>query len=511
MNGAGLQPPRPAVVLGAGVALALLVAHGLQFGFVIDDAWISLRYAQNLVDGHGLVFNPGEPVEGYSNLLWVLLGAAGLKLGLPALPWLQGLGIAAMGALLLMVPGAVRRLAGERLLPGPWPGAAAQMLVAALGPVACWMLAGLETPLFALLVFAGWRAAMARRTLAAGVLGLLLALTRPEGPALGAVLVVWALLPADGLRPADGPGWRRWLGPAVFVLGVAGHLWWRYHTYGAWLPNTFYAKTGDLAGQLRTGLPYALAFLVRYALPLGLVTAAAAVRGGGAALSRWPGLMTLGLLLGWLGYVSAVGGDALGMFRFFAPLLPLGVALVVATAAGARWLASPPRAALVVLPLGAVLAVSSFQGRERRLVDAHMSEANLGGWVLAGDALAEQLPAGTTIALGPAGYIPWRTGFNTLDFYGIVTPAIARKQVTFRHGYPGHEKTDGAYIVSRRPDCILIGNVDITDRPREGLIPPLDREVDIVLDRRFQQEYEQAWLPVAGGKVLNYFRRKDLR
>ncbi|MBE0564743.1 MAG: hypothetical protein IH621_02220, partial [Krumholzibacteria bacterium] len=324
-------------------------------------------------------------------------------------------------------------------------------------------------------------------------------------------LVAWALLPGGGLRPADEPRWRRWLGTVVFVLGLAGHLWWRHHTYGAWLPNTFYAKTGDLAGQLRTGLPYALAFLMRYALPLGLVAAAATVRGGGDALRRPQGLLTMALLLGWLGYAAAVGGDMLGMFRFFAPLLPVGAVLVVATAAGARWLASPPRAALVVLPLGAVLAVSSFEGRERRLVDAHMSEANLLGWMLAGDALAEQLPPGTTIALGPAGYIPWRTGLRTLDFYGIVTPAIARRQVTFRHGYTGHEKTDGAYIVSRRPDCILIGNVDITDRPREGLIPPLDREVDIVLDRRFQQEYEQAWLPVAGGKVLNYFRRKDLR
>src|SRR5689334_12867356 len=38
-----------------------------------DDAYISYRYAQNLVAGQGLVFNPGERVEGYSNLLYVLL------------------------------------------------------------------------------------------------------------------------------------------------------------------------------------------------------------------------------------------------------------------------------------------------------------------------------------------------------------------------------------------------------------------------------------------------------
>ena len=46
-----------------------------------DDAYISYRYAQNLVDGHGLIFNVGERVEGYSNLLWTLIVAGGIALG----------------------------------------------------------------------------------------------------------------------------------------------------------------------------------------------------------------------------------------------------------------------------------------------------------------------------------------------------------------------------------------------------------------------------------------------
>lgn len=37
--------------------------------FLTDDAFISFRYARNLLEGHGLVFNPGEYVEGYSNFL----------------------------------------------------------------------------------------------------------------------------------------------------------------------------------------------------------------------------------------------------------------------------------------------------------------------------------------------------------------------------------------------------------------------------------------------------------
>ena len=41
-----------------------------------NDAFISFRYARNLLEGHGLVFNPGEYVEGYSNFLWILELAA---------------------------------------------------------------------------------------------------------------------------------------------------------------------------------------------------------------------------------------------------------------------------------------------------------------------------------------------------------------------------------------------------------------------------------------------------
>ena len=44
--------------------------------FITDDAFISFRYVRNLLEGHGLVFNPGEYVEGYTNFLWVLELAA---------------------------------------------------------------------------------------------------------------------------------------------------------------------------------------------------------------------------------------------------------------------------------------------------------------------------------------------------------------------------------------------------------------------------------------------------
>ena len=50
----------------------------------LDDSYITYQYARNLVEGHGLVFNVGEYVEGFTNLLWTLLIAGGLALGFEA-------------------------------------------------------------------------------------------------------------------------------------------------------------------------------------------------------------------------------------------------------------------------------------------------------------------------------------------------------------------------------------------------------------------------------------------
>ncbi|MER3327957.1 MAG: hypothetical protein RIF34_00150, partial [Candidatus Kapaibacterium sp.] len=49
--------------------------------FFADDSLITIRYAQRLIDGHGLTWTDGIKVEGYSNLLWVLILAFFGKMG----------------------------------------------------------------------------------------------------------------------------------------------------------------------------------------------------------------------------------------------------------------------------------------------------------------------------------------------------------------------------------------------------------------------------------------------
>ena len=81
------RPTRTSWQLGA---FALLCLGGLVFlqraeihrGSFAEDAYISFRYAANLAEGAGLVWNVGgERVEGYTSPLHIFLLASGFSLG----------------------------------------------------------------------------------------------------------------------------------------------------------------------------------------------------------------------------------------------------------------------------------------------------------------------------------------------------------------------------------------------------------------------------------------------
>src|SRR5580692_4725588 len=81
-----------------GLAVVAAITSAAWLSWLSDDAFISFRYAKNLVRGVGLVFNVGERVEGYSHPLWTVWIAAGLKLGASAERWANAWSIAAYGA-----------------------------------------------------------------------------------------------------------------------------------------------------------------------------------------------------------------------------------------------------------------------------------------------------------------------------------------------------------------------------------------------------------------------------
>ena len=105
--------------------LALLAWLTSVAWFLTDDAFISFRYVRNLLEGHGLVFNPGEYVEGYTNFLWILeLAALWGLFGLrpeQAAPWLSvAYTVGTLAALWWWLPVPLHAMTGASSPGWPW-------------------------------------------------------------------------------------------------------------------------------------------------------------------------------------------------------------------------------------------------------------------------------------------------------------------------------------------------------------------------------------------------------
>ena len=291
--------------------LALLGWLASVSWFLTDDAFISFRYVRNLLDGHGLVFNPGEYVEGYTNFLWVLELAAIWRLfGIRPEHVAQWLSVGyTVGTLAVLLWWVARMpfLRHRGLI--AW---LALGLICGSATFAVWTSGGgLETRQFtfftlvavALLSVCGanrWGLLAASLSLAAA------ALTRPEGLLVAACCVGWFV----GHRWFTARQWD-WRGTLAlagpFVVLIGGHFLARYRYYGEWLPNTYYAK--HVGPWYESGFRYLSAAAIETGLYLLIPLAVVALRG------RWrehrEGIYALVLLLvgTHLAYLLEIGGD----------------------------------------------------------------------------------------------------------------------------------------------------------------------------------------------------------
>ena len=129
----------PGALVGA--ALLFFVIENRRIHSPIDDAFIFYRYARHLAEGHGLGFNIGERVEGFTSCLWTLLVAAGVAAGGNAVAVGHWLGVAS-GVLLIVLTyryASAGLLAGERVI-----AALSTWLLVMTLPFAVWATSGLE-------------------------------------------------------------------------------------------------------------------------------------------------------------------------------------------------------------------------------------------------------------------------------------------------------------------------------------------------------------------------------
>lgn len=453
-----------------------------RFWGVVDDAFISFRYARNFALGHGLCYNLGEhvPVEGYSNFLWVVLCAVFELFHLDITFWPLLLSAVCGVALLWLLFDTLRR----RLEVGLATACLVTLFVGCFPPFAYWSTSGLATMPFALLLFITFERLILRRAgvagVGAGIAGLLLALTRVEGLAWVAVLLVLALL---SRWIAGQRRWRPFL-VCVLIVGVGYAIYFagRYAYYETLLPNTVYAKAGTNAGLLLRGGRYVMVYALTFVSPLIILPSTFfALRRKRIAL----GLPVAAMAWAFPAYAIAVTGDYMAMGRFLVPGVVFGAILLawmcrdLSGAAAAR--RTPVYGAAIALIIIGLLPAWDVhlipesvraQFHFRRNAKEFLSEYAQAGkearkvteWTNLGHALEYYVqsralpdPRSSYVAatIGAVGYY---SDLFIYDRNGLVSEQVARivRPADAPEKSPGHDRTVAIeFFLDRRPTILF--------------------------------------------------------
>ena len=468
------------------IVITMLLLEAVFFGYLVDDSFISYRYAENLKAGNGLVFNPGERVEGYSNFLWVIILRAFMSMGVAPIFASKLLGVLLSVGSILVLFFLSRNLSDRR---GIFVLSSVFLAATDIGFIR-WSVAGMETQLatflflVALLFFIKEIETDSAVPMSSIFLGLC-SLTRPEAPLLflGALAFrLWTIR-------------RRWsTRDTVWVLAYlaifAPYLIFRVSYYGSLFPNSYYAKAGGGLKQIIVGLRYANQFFSSNGGYLLLPLISLPFISGKSRLSPlYP------FLIAYLFFVVYVGGDHMKDFRFFVPILPVVFLLAQEGLSElARLMKRWGRVALIVFLLG--LAFSNLIGDyfETSVVwwgDARgqielvrmkvgspekvYDRAKVGLW------LKDNVAPDKVVAVEDCGMIPYYSGLRTIDMFGLMDTHLAHLRGMM------HQKFDASYVLDRKPDIVILITYPEWKDGELFWQSKIDRE--LISNSRFRYEY----------------------
>ena len=432
----------------AGYSFFDLTGHA----FGSDDAYISYRYAENLIHGDGLVYNLGERVEGYSNLLYVLLVA-------PAFLFTGGIGVYVYSVIvnIMCALGAYwvfHKWICKNFSP---PITTLACFLFAMSPLVwLWTASGMETILVLLVQLVIW--AKVERC------------AEPDSNSkdffiLSLATVFSVLVRADGfVIPIFALFYLLLKGKYKFFLGLSGVFLftvmllfiWRYSYYGFWLPNTYYAK---VSGPLFLRIKSAFLMLLTIIKSEGLFVYFIGVayfwiiqiwktykhQLSYTEFLSFDKILFIGILSYWI----YVGGDNF-FERFLLILYPLGIFILFQNIGQIL-----PKNTFV--GLGVILTIFQLSVF---IIDPRFQYTfqKYDRWIVLGNYLASQ-HAGQVLAIDAAGKVPFFSGLKTIDVFGLNDSYIAHKDVsTF---VVGHNTFDPLYVLSKKPDLIagsIVGN-----------------------------------------------------
>ncbi len=438
----GILASRPLnYLIWLSVPLIGFVALCIYFNFTQDDTYITLRYARNFLDGHGLVWNIGERIEGYTNFLWLILLILFKQIGLEFFTTLTFLGPAlSIGTIFVSF-----RLVSE-LSTSRWClalGALVAMLLVGNYAFIYWTVGGLESPLFMFLTVLAFYLYHRRDWLYAPIVALAI-LTRPEGILLAGFFPLFKFLDTRKFPRQE------LIASAVIAILILPFLVFKWAYFGGIRPNPYFAKTAWDFEQLKAGADYVWQFISGYAL-YGVVYLVPllcyrklphAVR----ALYIFAVLYTL--------YIMLVGGDVLKVSRFFLPTLTaLYASFVIALErlTTRQWI--PYFGTAVVLTLSLIVPydhVTAYLEQERGFREKMLKVSKF---------LLDTGPPQFSLATPTIGAIGYQlVGHDVYDMVGLTDSTVARHpqepiaglETTWRE-----RKYNSEYILSRAPTYVL--------------------------------------------------------
>lgn len=449
-------PPYVAYIF-IGLAIAFFVLLCLRYSLTQDDAYISFRYAANFLDGHGLVYNVGERVEGYTNFLWVILLA--LFKGVFRIDFLissRVLGVLAGASIFPLVFVLVRDYSRRNDVALYFA-----LIIALLSNLSLpyWSIASLETAPFTALVLAALVAEYRKPDLTPALL-IIASLLRPEGVLVFVVILLYRILTERSFPT------RFFI---IYVVPLIPFAAFKYLYYGSLFPNPYYAKSGVGIEYIISGLGY-LWYFTRTIGLFGLVFIVPLL-----TIKRlWGRYSLLYLFLAfYIAYIIWVGGDVLKVYRFFVPVIPalyflfiIGVnelfGMIKFRARSAiymTWLIA------VAFGVGSVALswshISYYGFAERRIVDK-MS--------FVGSMLKRNMGDDFSIAASTIGRLGYTLlGHRVIDMLGLTDSYIARNPEKIE----GIESTwmerrfNNTYLLEQQPDFILFSTGYKASAPAE--------------------------------------------
>lgn len=240
---------------------------------------------------------------------------------------------------------------------------------------------------------------------------------------------------------------------------IGGWMLWKLDFYGNILPNTFYAKVGGKAFVYARGILYQLGFWLSYWLfPFPILIGWGIIK---RKLNRLELQLTV-ILIVWTAYLIYVGGDFME-FRFMVSVIPLLIVLIVSILSQHVEKQSV-RVIFVLLILGGSISHavtynnSPFKTHQQSLsfMQGQQSDPD-NDWDAIGQILgnAFQHDRTVTIALNPAGFIPYYSQSRTIDMLGLNDAWVVHNGVPYLT-LAAHERiATFDYLLSQEVNLLL--------------------------------------------------------